>query len=111
MLWSILNRAARAMWWNGNKAFDTTAVILFPEQYSSFNKGDPNATKFPTSTDLVFQNILVMTIAPGADPTDRATSYYSVDIAPPYWVPSKVFTVQIDAIRFYREATSTEETA
>ena len=94
------------MWWNGGIANDTTHVILFPEQYSSFNVGDPNATKFPKMpVDVaIFQNILIMTIAPGDDPTSGATSYYSVDIDPPRWVPSKVFCCQIDAMRFYKEA-------
>jgi N-acetylmuramoyl-L-alanine amidase len=103
VLWSILNRAATSSWWNGNKAFDTTAVILFPLQYSSFNKGDANATKFPRSDDLVFQDILIMTIAPGPDMTNHATHYYSGDVVPS-WAAEMTFTTQIGAFKFYKVA-------
>src|SRR5271154_1683366 len=64
-IWSILNRAAVRAWWNHNVAGDPVAVVLMPMQYSSFNAGDPNAAKFPASTDKVFAEIKLLVLSPG----------------------------------------------
>ena len=102
VIWVILNRAASPKWWNGNKAFDETAVILFPEQFSSFNSGDPNATKWPVNGEAVWEETKLAAITPGPDPTGGATSYYSTDIPEPSWAKDMTFTVQLGALRFYK---------
>jgi N-acetylmuramoyl-L-alanine amidase len=102
VIWSILNRAAVAAWWNGHKADDIPAVILMPYQFSSFNSADSNATKLPKLTDPVFFKILAMAQGPGPDPTGGATHYYSTDIAAPAWAAEMTFTIQLGAFRFYK---------
>jgi hypothetical protein len=101
VIWTILNRAAVAAWWNGNRANDIPAVILQPEQFSSFDQGDPNSTKFPSSTDPVFPEILILAANPGSDPTNGATHYYSGDVAPA-WAASMTKTCDILDLHFYR---------
>lgn len=100
--WSILNRTNKAAWWNGNTAGDAAAVVLFPYQYSSFNANDPNAVKLPKSTDKIFEDITLMVLNPGPDPTAGATHYYSNDIAAPKWVSEMTFTTKIGAFLFYK---------
>lgn len=101
VIWVIRNRSLKSAWWNGNRMNDIPAVILQPEQFSSFNPGDPNATKFPSSTDTVFPQIMNLVANPGADPTIGATSYYSGDVMPG-WAESMTLTVKIGALSFYR---------
>jgi hypothetical protein len=104
VIWTIKNRASVAAWWNHNKANDPVAVILMPEQYSSFNHNDPNATKFPSSTDAVFQAIKLLVIDPGEDPTGGATHYFdkSLDGNPPGWAAEMQHVCDIGAMRFYK---------
>lgn len=97
VIWSVENRVARGGWWGTNEV----TVILFPKQYSSFDVGDPNATKFPTANDPVFSNMLVMAQAPGSDPTNGATHYYSGDVVP-YWASSMTHTIDLGALHFYK---------
>lgn len=97
----ILNRSAVPAWWNSHKA-DAVSTILMPKQFSSFNAGDPNAVKFPTAGDVVFQSILALAVSPGEDNVGGATHYYSVDIPAPSWTTEMTFVVQIGALRFYR---------
>lgn len=99
VIWTVENRAAKPGWWGK----DEVSVILFPEQYSSFNKNDPNATKFPAANDPVFTNILVMAQAPGVDPTNGATHYYSGD-AVPYWAAQMTHTVDLGALHFFKQS-------
>src|ERR1044071_5970090 len=74
--WTVVNRARKPGWWGGP---DITWVITHPFQYSSFNPNDPNATKFPQTTDESFKECLEA--ADGAhsslylDPTKGATHY------------------------------------
>jgi cell wall hydrolase len=98
---TILNRAAVASWWNHHISNDPVAVILMPEQFSSFNANDPNAVKFPQVSDGIFQEIKLLVLSPGDDPTDGATHYHSGD-AKPYWVEDMKFTVQIGGLKFYK---------
>jgi len=101
VMWSIFNRAAVAAWWNEEKAFNIPAVILFPKQYSSFNPGNPNASRWPKSTDSIFKEILLLTISPGSDPTKGATHYYSGDVVPD-WAPKMEHTCDIGALHFFK---------
>lgn len=98
VVWTILNRAAKPGWWGT----DVISVILKPLQFSSFNVGDPNATKFPVANDPVWKEILLLAIAPGSDPTDGATNYYDTSIEPPSWTTAMTLTTQIDSLRFYK---------
>lgn len=100
--WVIHNRTLLPAWWNGNHANDPVAVILMPYQFSSFNSGDPNATKLPSSTDAVFESILGWVTTPNTDPTNGANSYYSTDIAAPSWAAEAEFTVQLGELKFYK---------
>jgi hypothetical protein len=101
VMWSIFNRAAVAEWWNGNKAFDIPAVILFPDQYDSFSPGNPDAQRYPKTGDCIFKEILLLTMMPGKDPTNGATSYYSGYVVPE-WAPQMEHTVDIDDMHFYK---------
>jgi hypothetical protein len=100
-IWSVLNRCAVAAWWNHNIANDPVEVILMPEQYSAFNVGDPNATKFPHSSDAVFKEIKLLVLSPGDDPTGGATHYYSGDVVPD-WAAAMQHTVDIGNLRFFK---------
>jgi hypothetical protein len=104
VIWSILNRAAVAAWWNHHIPNDPLEVILMPYQYSSFNHGDPNSAKFPHSTDSVFKEIKLLVLSPGDDPTGGATHYFdqSLDDNPPSWAAEMEHTVDIGALRFYK---------
>jgi hypothetical protein len=103
VMWSILNRAAVPEWWNGHKAFDIPAVILFPDQYDSFKPGDPDSTRFPKEGEelAIFQEILRMTISPGSDPTGGATNYFSGYVVPA-WALKMEKTIDIDSMHFYK---------
>ena len=104
VIWTINNRAAVSSWWNNHSVYDPVAVILQPKQYSSFNEGDPNATKFPASTDSVFQDIKLMAISPGQDPTGGATHYIDRSLwdNPPEWASQMTHTCDIDSLRFFK---------
>lgn len=103
---SIRNRVKRPRWWG----HDYPSVILAGMQYSSFNAGDPNATKFPPSADQTWPECLA--IADGvyhdtiADSVQGATHYYdqSLDNRQPKWAldGSSVFVMSIDRLRFWR---------
>lgn len=94
------------------------SVILQPEQFSSFNKNDPNSTKFPvppqggnpmTPDYKAFLDCeVVVTNTLGSDPTLGATNYVSVDKdgnipeSAKAWATENKFTVAIGAFRFYK---------
>ena len=100
--YSIRNRTLSPRWWG----HDWISVILCREQYSSFNPGDPNATKFPSGSDsswaMCYQAAVSAYVGAGTDPTLGAQSYYSVDIPEPSWASEMSFTVQLGSIRFYK---------
>lgn len=100
---SVRNRVLSPRWWGTT----WTDVILCPEQYSSFNAGDPNATKFPTSTDSVIGTCYSIASAVyngAADTVDGAQSYFDLSLAddPPSWAESMTFVCQVGAFKFYR---------
>lgn len=108
--WSIKNRVLSPGWWGHS----WTGVILMPWQYSSFNHNDPNATKWPVTTDPSWTDSLTVAeqvfnadpLLP--DPTHGATSYFdqSLDTDPPKWAidGSMVKTVDFGRLHFYKLA-------
>lgn len=105
--WAIRNRVLKPGkdWWGD----DWEEVILKPFQFSAFNKGDPNAYRFPKDpksdsdwaqtlqiAENVYQGVL-------ADPTGGATHYHRYDMQPfPKWVEGATFTVQLGDHLFYK---------
>jgi spore germination cell wall hydrolase CwlJ-like protein len=99
VIWTIANRVEQGGWFGK----DAVSVVLKPFQFSSFNESDPNAVKFPSATDSIFKDILLMVMDQGLDedPTDGATHYFSGDDAPS-WAAEMTFTTQIGAFKFFR---------
>ncbi len=105
--WSIRNRIEHHKWWG----YDYPSVILMAKQYSSFNTGDKNSTKFPGKGDpdemRSFHDCLEAAFEVFSsnvpDPTGGATSYHDHSIEPPYWALKMTKTVEIGAFSFYRE--------
>jgi N-acetylmuramoyl-L-alanine amidase len=97
--YSVLNRVAHPEWWGK----DLQTVILKPWQYSSFDKGDPNETKWPLDDDASWLSCCKAVDAAlqksEPDPTNGATSYFSI----PAWALAMDFLAQVDRMRFYRE--------
>lgn len=97
----IKNRAERPGWWG--KSIEE--VVLKPSQFSSFNKGDPNATKFPMEDDKVFPKILTLTDAvlsnQDEDLTDGAVNYHDSTVFPE-WAAHAVRSAQILPFSFYK---------
>jgi spore germination cell wall hydrolase CwlJ-like protein len=88
-------------------------VILQPFQFSSFNKNDPNVTRFPikakTPDWTTWTRIRELIVAPGPDPTFGALFYESfpVDKLPEIrqhqpWFSAAKQTAKIGPFRFYR---------
>jgi cell wall hydrolase len=108
--WSIRNRVKDPRWWG----HDWAGVILMHDQYSSFNHGDPNATKLPLPADPSWQDSLNTAAKVFAeppllsDPTGGATSYFdmSLDTDPPKWSfdGSMVKTLDLGRLHFYKLA-------
>jgi len=103
--WSIRNRVLRPGWWGK----DWESVILMPFQYSSFNRNDPNSTKFPIPGP-VWDDCLTAAgqvyTADIPDLTLGADSYFdmSLDTHPPDWATdgSKEHTGDWGRLHFYR---------
>lgn len=103
---SIRNRTLRPRWWG----HDYVGCILQPWQYSSFNRADPNSTKFPVETEPAWEDCLATAQAvyggTQADTTGGADSYFdrSLDANPPSWATdgSKTHTCDIGNLHFYR---------
>ncbi len=112
--WSIRNRVANPGWWGKT----WWGVILMPEQYSSFNHNDPNATKWPLQIDPSWEECLSVAISvytedvkqtPSIpDPTSGATSYFdrSMDSNPPSWALDRSMKHVLNSgnLRFYAKA-------
>lgn len=101
--WVIKNRLALQGWMG--KTYP--AVILKPYQFSSFNAGDPNATKFPNpTTDLAMGPCLLVAKhayeGTESDPTDGATHYFDDSISPPDWTIGATKTVKLGHLIFYK---------
>ena len=117
--WSIRNRVMHPSWWGT----DWISVILKPKQYSSFNVGDPNATKFPQANDTAWlaslqaameaygaggdaEQALELLKTGNSDPSRGATHYFdkSLDSNPPFWATDGTMfkTADIGNLHFYR---------
>lgn len=99
--WTIRNRVIRPSWWGKT----WVNVVLCPEQFSCYNRSDPNSTKFPLETDSswadsmstaqqVYQGIV-------SDPTGGADHYFSGD-GTPSWVDGATHLCDIGVMHFYR---------
>lgn len=108
MAWSVRNRVNRPRWWG--HTFET--VILAPLQYSSFNRNDPNATKWPVSNDPNWIDALnIACDLYGDSPTlsdnsQGADSYFdkSLDNNPPAWAKTAVHTADVGDFHFFKAA-------
>jgi N-acetylmuramoyl-L-alanine amidase len=106
--WSVVNRVNLPRWWGHS----VNGVVLMPDQYSSFNRNDPNATKWPIPADPAWVDSLDVAtkVLSGtlADNTGGATSYYdnSMTLNPPFWAKdgSNVKTVSIGNLNFWKLA-------
>jgi Cell Wall Hydrolase len=86
-------------------------IILQPNQFSSFEASDPNATRFPISDGsedwIAFLNCqeVIDGFYPTADtdPTNGAVFYESLPTAPGGWWATLDLTVKIGPFRFYKE--------
>jgi cell wall hydrolase len=93
----ILNRVKDRRW------PDTISqVVTQPEQFSSFNAGDPNAVKWPSPKDPIFMRCCSIMDEPGIDPTLGANHYHSPMEHLPHWADQDKVTVRIGAFTFYR---------
>jgi len=97
--WVIRNRVQDKRWPN-----DVVSVITQPYQFSSFNKNDPNAIKFPKMDDKSWLECCDAIEHPGFDPTKCANHYHS--IAPgevlPSWAMESKLTIAIGPFKFYK---------
>lgn len=105
---SIRNRVLKPRWWGDS----WRSVILKPKQYSSFNPGDPNATKFPEDGDTALDSCIAAAQSaydPATpDPTSGSTHYYdrSMDGNEPGWAKdgSMVHVANVGNLRFWKLA-------
>lgn len=104
--WVIKNRATRGGWFGKS----IVEVILKPAQFSSFNIGDANATKFPIpATDTAYVDCLMAAKGciegSSADPTGGSTYYFDDSIAanPPSWAKAFIPTVKIGRLNFFKD--------
>ena len=99
---SIRNRVQKPGWWG----HDWVSVILCGQQYSSFNRDDPNATLLPSSTDSVFPVCLEIAESvwngSQADTVNGAESYYDLSIPEPEWAKEMTFTVRVEDFKFFK---------
>lgn len=103
--WVIKNRATDMLrrWprtWYG--------VVTEAEQFSSFNKKDPNSSLMPKKIMIAdwqaWLEISAIVDSPGADPTGGANSYEALpDGEPrPGWAAASKMVKQIGKTRFYK---------
>jgi len=101
---SIRNRVNKGGWWGNTYR----TVILKPWQYSSFNEGDPNNTKFPAPDDSVWlqclENASLIINGNCEDNTGGAQSYFdrSLDNDPPKWAATMTKTTDLGHLHFYK---------
>jgi spore germination cell wall hydrolase CwlJ-like protein len=80
-------------------------VVLQRAQFSSFNAGDPNASKLPHWDDAAWRQCCELVEEPGADPTGGATHYESCpENGEPKWADDRKRTAVIGPFEFYRLA-------
>lgn len=99
----IMHRVGHPGWWGD----DVLSVVTHPYQFSSFNKNDPNSTKWPKEWDQswrdslrAFRDVYYKIVG---DNVNGADCYYdkSLDNNPPAY--SKDCQIQIvDNLRFYK---------
>ena len=82
--------------------------ILRPWQFSSFNRGDPNSTKYPDTESQVWKDCVRAVESQEPDPTGGATWYFSLPLKEPpkAWGAVEVSAV-IDGLTFCRIAVVT----
>ena len=105
-VWTIKNRVQKPSWWGK----DYVSVVTKPEQFSSFNPGDPNSVKWPFPGDPAWADCwtVASTVMQDAipDPTFGATHYFDKSIfsRPPKWAVdgSMEMTAEIDAFKFWK---------
>ena len=88
----IQNRASAGGWWG----HDWRTVVLKPYQFSSFNRDDPNSTKWPEDDEADWLDCLEATrdvMGGEADITNSAVYYYS----PPLSAPPRAWGAVIPA--------------
>jgi len=109
---SIVNRAKDALErWPKTLA----GVVLQPKQFSSFNIGDPNASKVPALNDASFINCCAAVDAainvgrlgpmpPEAKygPLLEANHYHDDSIAPPSWTKNMQYLGKMGKLLFYK---------
>jgi len=99
---AIENRIAKPSWWG----HDIPSVVLCKWQFSSFNIGDPNETKWPDDTDPAFIDCseICDAVLSGTDSdlTKGADSYYSIDIPEPYWAITSDLTLEVGHFLFFK---------
>ena len=101
---TIRNRATHPSWWGNGWA----GVILKPSQFSSFNKGDPNAVLFQRPQEVSWLESLqvaeeVFGEIKTEDPTNGATHYYSNDIPAPVWTKAMIQTAAVGPFLFFKK--------
>ena len=112
--WSIRNRVSNPRWWNrpqGSHPSLWHSTVLKPWQYSSFNSGDPNETRWPVSdTDEGWKetrDVVAEAMSdPNPDPTSGATHYFDTSITfPKAWCNEIDWenTLNLGRIRFWKE--------
>jgi spore germination cell wall hydrolase CwlJ-like protein len=87
-------------------------VVTKHFQFSSFNAGDPNATKFPLESEPIgwkawescMREVDNVYYAGAPDPTNGATHYFdaSLDNNLPTWAQQMTRTAVIGRLRFYK---------
>ena len=102
----IINRAKKGGWW-GNTPVE---VCLKPQQFSAWNRNDPNfdLARKVTAQDPVFR--LALEIAGRAiagtlpDITGGATHYFNPEVVMPSWASALNYIADIGKHRFYGDA-------
>ena len=104
--WVIRNRADHPGWWGHT----VTEVCRKPLQFSCWNPDDPN---YPIILTGSINNMAYRQCRAAAclvydhgvpDPTNGATHYHDVSIAPPSWTMGMMQTHQSGRLIFYRLA-------
>ena len=99
----IVNRVSEPSWWG----HDIPSVVLCKYQFSSFNPGDPNETKFPDPEDPEYQDIAAMCLGviggTDSDVTSGAQWYIDTSISPPSWTEALDVSLRVGRLTFYRK--------
>lgn len=87
----VLNRVDDSRW-----PHDVVDVILQPFQFSSFNKNDPNAVRWPGEDDPAWADCVAATDERLAAtvPITPATHYHAAGLAPAWADPMKIVAVE-----------------